>query len=171
MKRWVAMKQSKMIDRDQAATIEQHLLEVEGALNQACEAILRLGGEARTTFGIPLNDAASDLRFGLLKLLYDQFPDLKPPPEIPVISSTLAWADVCLPPSITEADIDSVILSVITAQWRKTAAIVGKAYDKCRELGWPSTTMPWPPALKSWPTKTGSTTRATFGTGGNAKSD
>jgi hypothetical protein len=131
------MKQSKMVDRDQAAIIEQHLLDAESALNHACEAILRLGGEARSTFGIPLSDAATDLRFGLLKLIYDRFPDLKPPPEIPTISSTLAWTDVCLPPSVTEADVDGVIFSVLESQWRKTALIVGMAYKRCEELGWP----------------------------------
>jgi hypothetical protein len=131
------MKQNKTIDRDQAAIIEQHLLDAESALNRACEAILRLGGEARSTFGIPLSEAASDLRFVLLKVIYDRFPDLKPPPEIPTVSSTLAWADVCLPPSITEADVDGVIFSVLKPQWRKTAAIVGTAYKRCEELGWP----------------------------------
>jgi hypothetical protein len=54
----------------------------------------------------------------MLPIIYDQFPDLKPVhEEIPEICSTLLWEDVRLPPSITEADIDGVIFSVLKPQW------------------------------------------------------
>jgi hypothetical protein len=127
-----------MIDPDQAKIIWRHLLDVESALHQARKAIARLGDEADDTFGAPLGEVASDQLSGLLELLYGRFPDLRPPSdEIPTVSSTLLWKDVHLPSSVTESDVDDVIFSVLKTQWRKTAAIVDKAYQRCEELGWP----------------------------------
>jgi hypothetical protein len=75
---------------------------------------------------------------GVLRIIYDRFPDLElRSDEIPTICSTLLWEDVRLPPSITDADVDGVIFSVLKPQWRKTAMIVLQALKKCEELGWP----------------------------------
>lgn len=57
--------------------------------------------------------------------------------EIPAISSSLTWDQVRLPPSVTEADLDSIIFSVLKPQWQKTAMTVIRAMDRCEERGLP----------------------------------
>jgi hypothetical protein len=54
--------------------------------------------------------------------------------EPPVISSTLRWEDVFLPASISEADLDQIIFSVMTSRLQKTAMIIVKALERCKEL-------------------------------------
>jgi uncharacterized protein DUF3658 len=126
------------MDRDQAAKIQEHLLDAARALDRATEAISDLGEEARRKFIKPLSNVVCDLHGDLLGLIYDRFPDLRPPSsEIPTISSTLVWEDVRLPPSVTEADIDGIILANLKPQWRKTALIVGNAWTQCKKLSWP----------------------------------
>ncbi len=98
------------MDRQQAAKIQQHLLDALRAINRADEAIFDIGEEARKTFAEPLANVFCDLHAGMLRIIYDRFPDLKPvSDEIPTICSTLLWEDVRLPPPVTEADIDGVI--------------------------------------------------------------
>jgi len=63
--------------------------------------------------------------------------DETPFDEIPVISSTLRWEDVSLPASVSEADLDGIILSVMISRLQKVAFIIGKALERCRELDWP----------------------------------
>jgi hypothetical protein len=126
------------MDREQAAKIHEHLLDAVRAINRADEAIFDLGEEARKTFAEPLAHVVCDLHGGMLRIIYDRFPDLElRSDEIPTICSTLLWEDVRLPPSITNADVDGVIFSVLKPQWRKTAMIVLQALKKCEELGWP----------------------------------
>src|SRR5882724_10274094 len=126
------------MDRDQAAKIQEHLLEAARALDRADEAVFDLDKEARRTFAKPLSNVVRDLHVELLGLIYDRFPDLRPPSnEIPTISSTLVWEDVRLPPSVTEADIDGIIFANLKPQWRKTALIVGNAWTQCDGLSWP----------------------------------
>src|SRR5438552_8790005 len=116
------------MDRDQAAKIQEHLLDAARALDRATEAISDLGEEARRKFIKPLSNVVCDLHGDLLGLIYDRFPDLRPPSsEIPTISSTLDGNGVRLPPSVTEADIDGIISANLKPQWRKTALIVGNA--------------------------------------------
>ena len=57
--------------------------------------------------------------------------------EIPTITSRLQWEHVRLPPSVTEADIDSIILSVMTPRWQKVAMVVVTAFKRCEELALP----------------------------------
>jgi hypothetical protein len=49
--------------------------------------------------------------------------------EEPHVNSTLKWKDVSLPSSVTEFDLDAVILSVLKKDWRKMAMIIGKTRD------------------------------------------
>jgi hypothetical protein len=51
--------------------------------------------------------------------------------EEPHVSSTLRWKDVRLPRSVTEADLDALIFSVLNQNWRKTARIVGSTLELC----------------------------------------
>ena len=57
--------------------------------------------------------------------------------EVSNFDSTLRWDEVELPSSIAEADLDDVIFSVMHPQWRKTAMILFKAGEGCRERSWP----------------------------------
>lgn len=49
--------------------------------------------------------------------------------EEPHVSSTLTWSEVRLPPSVTEADLDLVIFSVLKKDWRKTVMVISKTRD------------------------------------------
>jgi hypothetical protein len=70
------------------------------------------------------------------KLIYRQFPDLRPPSkEKPRINSKLKWDKVSLPPSVTLMDFDKVIISLLGERWRKTAAIVGRVSEHYGSLG------------------------------------
>jgi len=64
-------------------------------------------------------------------------PELAPPGDPPRISSKLRWDQVSLPESVSEADIDAIILSALTTRLQKTAKVIGKAVERCRELGLP----------------------------------
>jgi hypothetical protein len=57
--------------------------------------------------------------------------------EPPIISSKLRWEDVSLPASISEADLDHIILSAMTSRLKKTATIIAKALQRCQELDLP----------------------------------
>jgi Protein of unknown function len=57
--------------------------------------------------------------------------------EVPAISSSLTWDQVSLPPSVTEADLDGIIFSVLKPQWQKTAMTVVRAMKRCEERGLP----------------------------------
>jgi hypothetical protein len=57
--------------------------------------------------------------------------------EIPTSSSTLRWEEVSLPEAISEADLDQIILSVMTSRSQKAAMVVGKAVERCREFDLP----------------------------------
>jgi len=50
--------------------------------------------------------------------------------EEPHVSSTLRWQDVSLPSSVTEADLDAVILSIIEQNWRKTVFVIYRAVQR-----------------------------------------
>ena len=56
--------------------------------------------------------------------------------EIPEINSELRWDQVQLPPSVSEADLDGMILSVVTPYPQKMAMILGHALGHCQERGW-----------------------------------
>lgn len=63
--------------------------------------------------------------------------DKTPSDEVPAISSTLRWEEVSLPPSISEADLDQIIFSVMTSRLLKTARVISDAVARCKELGLP----------------------------------
>lgn len=57
--------------------------------------------------------------------------------EESVINSELRWDQVRLPAPLTEADVDTVIFSVLKARWRKVALIVGDAIGQCKARSLP----------------------------------
>jgi Protein of unknown function len=69
-----------------------------------------------------------------LRALYDRHPELQPIPEdFDQIDSDLRWEDVTLPPSISEADLDAVILSKLRPRSLKVARVIGdviRAFDE-----------------------------------------
>jgi Protein of unknown function len=126
------------MDETQAAEIKRLLLEASRAIDRAGEVISNLGKDDRTKLAGPLGEIASALHFELLQAVYARYPDMKPPAEEPpTISSTLRWNEASLPASISEADIDQIIFSAMTPQWRKTAMVIGNAAERCKELGVP----------------------------------
>jgi hypothetical protein len=124
--------------REQAAEINRHLLDAYSAMERARRAIAGLGKEERARFSDLLIEVIGSLQFEVLAAIYDQYPDLEPPREgmeEAHIDSELRWDQVRLPPSMSEKDIDAIIFSVMNPRWRKVAMIVGRAREKCRELG------------------------------------
>jgi Protein of unknown function len=61
----------------------------------------------------------------------------RPPTEETALSSELRWEDVTLPASVSEADLDAVILSALTSRLQKTAIVIGKATHRCGERALP----------------------------------
>jgi len=57
--------------------------------------------------------------------------------EIPEISSDLRWDQVRLPTSVSEADLDGMILSVMSPYWQKMAMVLGHAVGQCSKRDWP----------------------------------
>jgi len=122
------------MDRDRAAQIQKHLLEASEALDRATEAMLGLDKEERKAFAETLFEIHDALHFGLLRSLYFEHPELKPPEDQPRITCALRWSEVSLPDLISEADIDAAIADVLTNKWQKTAVVVAKAFQLCERL-------------------------------------
>src|SRR5690348_3507049 len=126
------------MNREQAVEINEHLLGAYEALEHARRAIAGLGKAERLEFGRSLEVVDCALQLGLLRALYDQYPDLEPPEEneeSPKITSELRWDKVCLPATLTEAEFDQVILSTMSHHWRKVARIVVDVVKRFEHLG------------------------------------
>ena len=121
------------MDRNRAAEIQKHLLEASDALDRVTEAMFKLDKDERKAFAEVLFEVHDALHFGLLRALYAEHPELRPPDEPPHISSTLRWKDVSLPDSISEADIDTAIFAALTPRLQKTATVITKAFHHCQE--------------------------------------
>jgi hypothetical protein len=130
------------MNRDQAAEIHEYLFDAARELDCARAAIFTLSKDDRETLAAPLDTVLSALHFELLQAIYDRYPELNTFGEFPAITSLLRWDEVCLPPSVSEADIDSIIFSVMKPQWQKTAMVVVMASKvmaskRCEELALP----------------------------------
>jgi hypothetical protein len=125
------------MDEEQADEIQEHLLDAAFALDEARAAIAALGNDDQKELAASLDRVETALRSELLQPIYMQFPDLRPFNEFPQISSALPWNRVRLPPSISEADIDAILPSVMTRRSQKVAVVVGRAIGRCQELGLP----------------------------------
>jgi hypothetical protein len=49
----------------------------------------------------------------------------------------LRWKNVKLPKSVSEADLDAIIFSILTSRQQKTARVIGTAVKHCEEHGLP----------------------------------
>jgi Protein of unknown function len=125
------------MDKTQAKKIRRHLRAIDSAITKAVSAIFELDKEDRWMFIEPLAELQHHLHFKALKLVYAQYPELRPPPERPTISSDLRWKDVTLPKSVSEADLDAIIFSILTSREQKTARVIGTAVTHCEETGLP----------------------------------
>jgi len=126
------------MDRMQAANIAKHLLDAADAIDRASAVILTLEQQDRAALAGSLGDIVSALHFELLLAVYKRYPDLRPPShEEPSIDSVLRWEDVVLPKSVSEADLDQLILSALEPNWRKTARVIGNLIIRCKALAWP----------------------------------
>jgi Protein of unknown function len=129
------------MDQEQADEIQEHLLDAAFALDEARAAIAALGNdnqnELAAYLAVSVDKLETALHSKLLRAIYDQFPDLIRSNEFPEISSALPWNRVHLPPSISEADIDAILLSVMTPRLQKVAMVIGRAIERCEELGMP----------------------------------
>jgi hypothetical protein len=61
----------------------------------------------------------------------------RPLREETAIDSDLRWEDVTLPASVSEADLDTIIFSVLTSGLQKTAMVIAKATKRCGERALP----------------------------------
>jgi len=125
------------MDEDEAAEIHEHLLDAAYAIDEARAAIFTLGKEDQGGFAASLEAIETILHSKLLRAIYDRFPGLIEHDEFPEISSALRWDQVRLPPSISEAQVDQIIFSVMVPQWRKMARMIGDALGRCEEVGLP----------------------------------
>lgn len=120
------------MNREQAEEILGYLLEAAFELDEA--------KAAANVFADQDKDAAAlsaliiKLNSELLQAIYARFRDLIPFEEFPEISSSLRWDQVQLPPSVSEAQVDQIILSVIAPQWHKMARIIWDAVKRSEEL-------------------------------------
>jgi hypothetical protein len=129
------------MNKAQAKKIQKHLLDASSAMNLAGAAISALDEEReRRALADPLGDICMALHFELLPAVYDQYPELKPQGEIPEVDSALRWDEVVIPSSVSEVDVDAIILSSLGHQWRKTARILGDATIRAKELALPIST-------------------------------
>jgi hypothetical protein len=123
------------MNREQAAEIFEHLFVAARDLDEARAAAFALA---------ELDENAASLEAFIFRLnselveaLFDRFPDLMPFEEFPAISSILRWDQVHLPPSVNEADIDAIVLSVVTSRFQKMAMVVHTALERCTKRGLP----------------------------------
>jgi hypothetical protein len=124
--------------REQAAKIHRHLLTATKAINRVAALVFDLDKvEDRKAFAEPIGSAYGALQHAMLdKVIYRQFPDLRPPSrEKPRIDSKLTWDKVSLPTSVTVMDFDRVVLSYLSRQSRKMARIVGNVSEHYASLG------------------------------------
>ena len=125
------------MDKMQAKKIRRHLFAIDNAIDKAFAAIFELNKEDRRPFIDALGDLASSLHFEMLELVYREHPELRPPPVPPTISSNLRWKNVKLPKSVSEADLDAIIFSILTSRQQKTARVIGTAVNHCEEHNLP----------------------------------
>jgi hypothetical protein len=126
-----------MMDKTQAINVRRQLRALGRALDKATSAFFELDKEERKILYEPIQDFAIHLHFAMLNFVYAQHPELRPPDQAPTISSDLRWKDVKLPKSVSKADLDAIIFSVLTSRRQKAAMVIGKAMTHCREHSLP----------------------------------
>ena len=75
-------------------------------------------------------------RSRMLEAIYAEHPELRPPldEDLPPINSRLRWKEVKLPESISEADLDVIIFSMLTPQLQKAARVISTIHRALRGI-------------------------------------
>ena len=120
------------MNREQAEDILTHLLAAAFELDEARAAAAVL--EDHYEDAASLTRLIIKLNSELLQTAHDRFPGLIPFEEFPEISSSLCWDQVRLPPSLSVAEIDRIIFSVMKPRWQKMAMVVGNALVRCKAI-------------------------------------
>ncbi len=120
------------MNREQADEILEYLLEAAFELDEARAAANVLADQDQDAAA--LSALIIKLNSELLEAIYARFPGLIPFEEFPAISSALRWDQVQLPPSVSEAQVDQIVFSVIAPQWYKMARIIWDAVKRSDEL-------------------------------------
>src|ERR1700742_116714 len=95
--------------RREAVSIVRQLKEASLCLNDAIR--IAIDQTEETQLKHQIGRLIMEMHLRILPPIYDKYPDLRPPPEKPRISSRLRWNKVKLPPSVSEEDIDGIIFS------------------------------------------------------------
>src|SRR5580765_7446892 len=98
------------MNREQAEEILGYFLEAAFELDEAKGAANGFADQDKDAAA--LSALIIQLNSELLQAIYARFRDLIPFEEFPEISSSLRWDQVQLPPSVSEAQVDQIILSV-----------------------------------------------------------
>jgi hypothetical protein len=122
------------VDEAQAAEIRDHLLDVDFTLQEAIAAVSHLPQADKEALTGPLEKLLEGLHDEALRLISDQHPQLGPPSnDLFTICCDLRWKKVTLPPSVSEADLDAVILSKLKPRPLKVAKVltdIGKVFEE-----------------------------------------
>src|SRR5262249_31508442 len=110
------------MNREQAAEIFEHLFDAACELDEARAVASALA--AQDNSAASLAEFIVKLNSELIEALLEKFPGLMTFGEFPAISSTLKWDQVHLPASVTEADVDAIIFSVMKIHLQKVAMVV-----------------------------------------------
>jgi hypothetical protein len=121
------------MDRNEAVAIVRQLEEASLSLNDAVRIAIEHTQEPQLRRQIA--ELIVALNFHILPQIYEQHPDLRPPPEKPRISSRLSWDKVRLPPEISEKDIDDALFPLLQRHWQKVAMVLSRASDHFEPLG------------------------------------
>jgi hypothetical protein len=124
------------MDEAQATEIRDHLLDVDFALQEAIAAVSHLPQADKEMLTGPLEKFLEDLHGEALRLICDQHPQLGPPSnDLFTICCDLRWKEVTLPPSVSEADLDAVILSKLRPRSLKVAKVLSDVWKVFEERG------------------------------------
>ncbi|NEV02843.1 hypothetical protein [Bradyrhizobium uaiense] len=127
------------MNRGDAERICLQVFDALDAMYEAERAIAGLGKQERIRFHDSVQEVIADLEEKLLLPICEQYPDLLPPTEErepSILFSALAWSEVKLPSSVTEEQLDEVIVSLLTPRRRKVVWFVTMAEERYKELGW-----------------------------------
>ncbi|MES2193507.1 MAG: hypothetical protein V4517_03760 [Pseudomonadota bacterium] len=124
------------MDKVQAAEIQRHMLDAAAAISPAEPIICTLDEMDREALAAPFTKLIMALHFELLHTIYTRYPDLRPPaPDRNEVDTTLRWEDVVLQDPDFEANLDSIIFSVLSSRLQKTAVVLSRALEGCKSLG------------------------------------
>lgn len=127
-----------MMNREQAIKIIESLYLVSGALHNVRRATAGLDLAERQRVDAVLDELSQVLIRELINPFHDRNPEIEPD-DIddavrPNVGIPLDWKDVVLPSAVSEAELDSMIFSLLTPRWQKTLMLIDGVRENCRDL-------------------------------------